>query len=66
MKSGCSAPTLTGSCVASAASSASCHQTSRPSVHGVSWPVRRMTRTLVTDVSPWLSASSTDGFSAEG
>lgn len=45
MNSGCSASNATGSCVSGAVSTTSCHHTSRPSVHGTSWPVRRTTST---------------------
>ncbi len=48
MNSGFSASKPRGSCSASAASSASCHQTSRPSVQSTSFSPRRTTSTCCT------------------
>ena len=65
--SGCSASNASGSWSGDAASTASCHHRSRPSVHGVSMPVRRTTTTCSTGppsavVSP-PTASSTASLS---
>jgi len=48
MKSGSSASITSGSHSAGAAATASWYQTSRPSVHPISPPVRRTTRTVCT------------------
>ncbi len=67
MNSGCSASTTTGACWSLAASSASCHQTSRPSCHATSCPVRRTTSTFWTiEPASLVSASSTAGLRALG
>ena len=61
--SGCSESCGSAVCWSDCRSTRSCHQWSRPSVHGVSCPVRRTTSTLFTSgVS--VSASSTAGLSA--
>ena len=50
--SGCSASNASGVCSVDATSTVSCHHRSRPSVHGMSIPVRRTTRTCSTDCLP--------------
>ncbi len=63
MKSGCSASCASGVCSVDCRAVISCHQTSRPSVQEVSWPVRRTTRTCST-CGVLVSASSIAGFRA--
>ena len=65
MNSGVSASNASGSCVSDCRPTISCHQTSRPSVHGTSVSVRLTTRTCSIDgVS--LTASSVFSFIGAG
>ena len=47
-KSGCSESNASGVCSGEATGTLSCHQRSRPDVHGIAIPVRRTTRTFIT------------------
>ena len=61
MKSGVSASKNSGSWTSGAVSTTSCHQTSRPALHGMSGvrsPVRRTTSTCSIALSPETAASA--------